>query len=117
MKTRNLIGAFAALALFASCQETEVLQPGITPKGHTVQIVASLSEQTKTTLSQDGEGKYMCSWEKGDVIYVLERVRGVSSDGSDVLEGGSGFLVSEPLETGGETAFFFSYIRLLLLGE
>lgn len=106
MKTRNLIGAFAALAVLASCKETEVLQPEITPKGHTVQIVASLSEQTKTTLSQDGEGKYMCSWEKGDVIYVLERVRGVSSDGSDVLEGGSGFLVSEPLETGGETAVF-----------
>lgn len=106
MKIRNLIGAFAALALLAACQETEVLQPEITPKGHTVQIVASLSEQTKTTLSQDGEGKYMCSWEKGDMIYVYERVRGVSSDGNDVLEGGSGFVISEPLETGGETAVF-----------
>lgn len=106
MKIRNLIGAFAALALLAACQETEVLQPEITPKGHTVQIVASLSEQTKTTLSQDGEGKYMCSWEKGDMIYVYERVRGVSSDGNDVLEGDSGFVISEPLETGGETAVF-----------
>ena len=106
MKTRNLIGAFAALAVLASCKETEVLQPEITPKGHTVQIVASLSEQTKTTLSQDGEGKYMCSWEKDDVIYVYERVRGVSSDGNDVLEGGCGFVISEPLETGGEIAVF-----------
>lgn len=106
MKIRNLIGAFAALATLAACQETEALQPEITPKGHTVQIVAGLSELTKTTLSQDGEGKYKCSWEKGDVIYVYERVRGVSSDGNDVLEGGCGFVISEPLETGGETAVF-----------
>ena len=106
MKTRNLIGAFAALAVLAACQETEVLQPEITPKGHTVQIVARLSELTKTTLSQDGEGKYKCSWGKGDVIYVYEKVRGVSSDGNDVLEGACGFIVSEPLQTGGETAVF-----------
>lgn len=106
MKIRNLISAFAALAVLAACQETEVLNTEITPKGHTVQIVASLSEQTKTTLSQDGEGKYKCSWEKGDVIYVYEKVRGVSSDGNDVLEGGCGFVISEPLETGGETAVF-----------
>lgn len=106
MKIRNLISAFAALAVLAACQETEVLNTEITPKGHTVQIVASLSEQTKTTLSQDGEGKYKCSWEKGDEIYVYEKVRGVSSDGNDVLEDGCGFVISEPLETGGETAVF-----------
>lgn len=107
MKTRILLSAFATLAVFAACQETEALKPEVSPKGHTVQIVASLSEQTKTTLSQDGEGKYKCSWEKGDVIYVLERVRAVSSDPTEEDEVFTPFFVaSDPLEEGGETAVF-----------
>ena len=107
MKTRILLSAFATLAVFAACQETEALKPEVSPKGHTVQIVASLSEQTKTTLSQDGEGKYKCSWEKGDVIYVLERVRAVSSDPTEEDEVFTSFFVaSDPLEEGGETAVF-----------
>ena len=108
MKTRNLFCAFAALAALtlASCQKTEIPAIPETPEGHTVRIVASLSDETKTTLGQDENGQYKCSWEKGDRIYVYERVRGVSSDGEDVLEGGCGFVISEPLESGGETAVF-----------
>ena len=109
MKTRRFPIAVLALACAAAaCQKSEMEQPAAlsAPGKHTVRITASLAADTKTTLSQDGEGHYLGSWEKGDQIYIIEMVRGVSADGTDILEGNSSFVTTDALTAGGETATF-----------
>ncbi len=113
MKTRNYI-LLAGLTLMAlsACQKAEeadtTLPAEEKTEGHTVRIVASFSDATKTTISQDGEGHYTACWEAGDQIYIRELVRAVSPDGTDVMEDGTSFfpVASNPLVDGGETAVF-----------
>ena len=109
MKTRNyfLLAALPLMAL-ASCQKAELTLPAEEKtEGHTVRIVASFSDATKTTISQDGEGHYTANWEAGDQIYIYELVRAVSPDGTDVKEDRTSYPVaSSPLTSGGETAVF-----------
>ena len=109
MKTGKFMAAVVILAALAACQKEKegVIETEYAAGPHTVTITASLSDQTKTLISQDGSGHFNASWEAGDVIYVKEWVTGVSSDPNlGELESGSSFVATTPLEAGGETATF-----------
>ena len=107
MKTFKYIWAVLPMLALAACQEKEApeSEKKAEPKKHTVKIHASLGG-TKTTLQQVTPGNYKCSWEAGDVIYIYEKATAVSPDGSDVIDSSSGFVTSDPLASGGETATF-----------
>jgi len=106
---KYLIPAFVLL-LF-SCQkgmENEPIPDTATPAKHTVTIHAGFGDEaTKTVFSQDGGGQYHIAWEKGDVIAIREHVVAVSTDPSLTdYDDYSGWVSSEPLTAGGETADF-----------
>ena len=99
-----------ALVLF-SCQkemETEPISDTAAPARHTVTIHASFGDEaTKTLFSSDGEGKYHIAWEIGDVIAIREHVVAISSDPAlDNYDDYSGWVSSDSLTAGGETAVF-----------
>ena len=107
MKAKKLFAAALLLATVASCQKMEVLQEEWKTGPHTVAITASLGGATKTLISQDAEGHFKGMWEAGDVLYVKEFVTGVSSDPSlGDIDSAFGFVATDPLTTGGETATF-----------
>ena len=105
MKTRYYIIAALAFCAVQACQKEESALPKNEVGKHTVTIHASVSGDTKTILSKEGED-YRGLWETGDVIYIYEKVTAVSPDGSDTREDSSGFVKSDPLTTGGATATF-----------
>ena len=107
MKAKKLFAAALLLATVASCQKMEDLQEEWKTGPHTVAITASLGGATKTLISQDAEGHFKGMWEAGDVLYVKEFVTGVSSDPSlGDIDSASGFVATDPLTSGGETATF-----------
>ena len=104
---KYLIPALALLLI--SCQKgIESPDTPVTPAKHTVTIHASFGDETtKTAFSLDGEGKYHTAWEVGDVIAIREHVVAVSTDPAlPEYESYSGWVSSEPLAAGGETAEF-----------
>ena len=105
MKKIVVIAAIA-LAGLTSCQKIEE-NAGSSAAPHTVTIQASLGDVTKTIISQDSEGHFKGAWEAGDVLYVKEFVTGVSSDPNLYdIDSASGFVATDPLAAGGETATF-----------
>ena len=105
MKTMRLF--FAALVVLVaalSCQRAKTEQLPGKAAPHTVSIHVGA---VKTVISQDAEGHFKGAWEAGDVLYVKEIVTGVSSnpDLSDI-DSASGFVATDPLAAGGETATF-----------
>ena len=105
MKKIVVIAAIA-LAGLASCQKIAE-NAGSSAAPHTVTIQASLGDVTKTIISQDSEGHFKGAWEAGDVLYVKEFVTGVSSDPNLYdIDSASGFVATDPLAAGGETATF-----------
>jgi len=107
MKAIRLMAAALIAAALASCQKEEAVIVKTTAAPHTVAIKASLGDATKTLISQDSEGHFKGEWEAGDVLYVKEFVTGVSSDpGLYEIDSASGFVATDPLAAGGETATF-----------
>lgn len=107
MKAIRLMAAALIAAALASCQKEEAVIVKTTAAPHTVAIKASLGDATKTLISQDSEGHFKGEWEAGDVLYVKEFVTGVSSDpGLYEIDSASGFVTTDPLAAGGETATF-----------
>lgn len=107
MKAIRLMAAALIAAALASCQKEEAVIVKTPAAPHTVAIKASLGDATKTLISQDSEGHFKGEWEAGDVLYVKEFVTGVSSDpGLYEIDSASGFVATDPLAAGGETATF-----------
>lgn len=107
MKTLRIIAASLLLGTALSCQKEETLFVEQKATPHTVTIEASLGSSTKTIISQDSEGHFKGLWEVGDVLYVKEFVTGVSSDpGLYDIDSASGFVATDALTAGGETATF-----------
>ena len=107
MKTTRTIAAALLLGAVVSCQKEEAGNVETKAAPHTVAIQASLGNVSKTVITQDLDGHFKGRWETGDVLYVKEFVTGVSSnpDFSDI-DSASGFVATEPLAAGGETATF-----------
>lgn len=107
MKTMNILAATMVLAALASCRKEEIAPEKKIADCHTVTISASLGDVTRTIITQDSEGHFKGAWEAGDVLYVKEFVTGVSSDpGLYDIDSASGFVATDPLAAGGETATF-----------
>ena len=107
MKTTKLFAAALLLGAMVSCQKEETAINETTAAPHTVAIQASLGNVTKTVITQDLEGHFKGEWEAGDVLYVKEFVTGVSSDPAlSDIDSASGFVATDPLAAGGETATF-----------
>ena len=107
MKTMNILAATMVLAALASCRKEEIAPEKRIADPHTVSISASLGDVTRTIITQDSEGHFKGAWEAGDVLYVKEFVTGVSSDpGLYDIDSASGFVATDPLTAGGETATF-----------
>lgn len=105
MKTMRLfVAALVALVAAVSCRRAETEQLSGKAAPHTVSIHV---DAVKTVISQDAEGHFKGAWEAGDVLYVKEFVTGVSSNPelSDI-DSASGFVATDPLAAGGETATF-----------
>ena len=107
MKTTRTIAAALLLGAVVSCQKEEAGNVETKSAPHTVSIQASLGNVAKTVITQDLDGHFKGEWEAGDILYVKEFVTGVSSnpDLSDI-DSASGFVATEPLAAGGETATF-----------
>ena len=105
MKAQSFMMAILALGATLACEKEEGSPAFQENVKHTVTIHADISAETKTVLFKDGDN-YKGLWEKGDVIYIYEKVVGVSPDGTDTVDGSSGFVTSSPLASGGTTATF-----------
>ncbi len=107
MKTMRIFAAALLLGALVSCQKEETVAVETKAAPHTVAIQASLGNVTKTVITQDLEGHFKGEWEAGDVLYVKEFVTGVSSDPElGNIDSVSGFVETDPLAAGGETATF-----------
>lgn len=94
-------------AILAGCQE-EIVDTIEVPTStkQTIKIHASKGIDTKTLITEEEAG-FVTAWEVGDQISIYEMVTGVSSNPElTSYEGSQGFLTSNPLTEGGETATF-----------